>query len=74
MVKSHDVIKWQNVQTLRINALALAYATTNEKFSFVYLIYLNLFKNHFWLQDLGLSTARRENIFPALKTQFGRFY
>ena len=24
------------------------------------LIYLNLFKDHFWLQDLGLSIARRD--------------
>ena len=57
MVKPYDVIKWQNV---RINTLALSYTTSNQNFSLVYLIYLNLFKDHFWLRDLGLSTARRE--------------
>ena len=60
MVKPHDVIKWQNVQKLCINTLTLPYTTSSEKLSLVYLIYLKLFKDHFWLRDLGLSTARRE--------------
>ena len=47
-----------NVKTLKklcINTLALPYTTSNEKFSLVYFIYLNLFKDHFLLRDLGLS-------------------
>ena len=39
--------------------MTLPYTTSNEKFSLVYFIYLNLFKDHFWLRDLGLSTAFR---------------
>ena len=59
-VVNYDVIKWQNVQRLCINTFALPYTKYNERFSLVYLIYLNLFKDRFWLRDLGLSTALRE--------------
>ena len=39
--------------------LALPYTASNKKFSLVYFIYLNLSEDHFWLRDLGLSTAYR---------------
>ena len=45
-------------KTLCINTLALPYKTSNDKFPLLYLIYLNLVKDHFWLRDLGLSTVR----------------
>ena len=70
MVKPYDVIKWQNVQKLCVNTLALPYTTSDEKFSLAYLIYLNLFKDQFWLRDLGLSTSRRvipQNLEKVLK-------
>ena len=47
MVKLYDAIKWQNVQKLCINTLALPYTTSNEKCFSVYVTYLNLFKDHF---------------------------
>ena len=55
MVKPHDVINWQNVQNLCINTFSIPYATSDEKLSLVYLIYLNLFKDHIWF-----SIARRD--------------
>ena len=45
LVKPYDVTtKWQNVRKLCINTLALPYTTSNEKYSLVYFVYLNLFK------------------------------
>ena len=59
LVKLYDVIKWQNVQKLCINTFELPFTTSNEKGSLVYVIYLNLFKDHFWWEDLDVSTAGR---------------
>ena len=42
--------------------LALPHTTINEKGSLLYVIYLNLFKDHFWWRDLGVPTAQRENL------------
>ena len=53
LVKPHDVIKSPNIQKLCISTLALLCTTSNEKFSLVYLIRFNLFKDHFWLRDFG---------------------
>ena len=47
MLKNYVSIHWH-----------LPYTTSNEKFPLEYLIYLNLFKYHFWLLDMGLSKAR----------------
>ena len=58
LVKLYDVIKWRNVQKLCINTFALPFTTSNEKGSLVYVIYLNLFKDHLWWRDLDVSTAR----------------
>ena len=60
LVKPHDVIKRQIVRKLCISILALPYTTNNEKCFFVYLIYLNPFKTHFWWRDFGVSTALRD--------------
>ena len=61
MVKLYDFIKWQNVQKFCINTCALPYMTSNETSYLVYVIYLNLFKDHFWWRDLGVSAACHEN-------------
>ena len=47
LVTVNDVIKWQNVRKLFFNALALPRTTSNKKSSLVYLMYLNLLKDHF---------------------------
>ena len=55
MVKLYDVVKWQNVQKLCCQYIAITLTTTKEeKCSSVYVIYLNLFKDHFWWRDLGI--------------------
>ena len=50
-----------NVKKLCINTFALPYTTSNKKGSLMYVMYLNLFKDHFRWRDLGVSTARRAN-------------
>ena len=59
IVEDMDVRQGLSNPCLCINTLALPYTTSNEKGSLVYVIYLNLFKDHFWWLDLGVSTARR---------------
>ena len=44
---------------LCVNILALTYTASNEKCSWVYVIYMNLFEDHFWWPGLGVSTVRR---------------
>ena len=70
LVKQYNVIKWQNVQKLCVNTFALLYTTSNEKGYLVYVIYLNLFKDHFFGSGIWVSPQPAVRIEKLLLVRF----